>query len=312
MNIESSKTFFSRTRLAPTPSGYLHIGNILSFAITTALANKFGAKVLLRIDDFDQERTNRLIVEDIFDTLEFLEIHWDEGPRNYKQYYDEFSQRHRMPIYHEALQQLKDTGALFACSCSRAQVIAMGHSGGYSGLCKGRGLQLESPKVSWRLDTSKTGQILIHNLGGTTNAILPEEMHNFIVRRKDLLPAYQLISVVDDQYYDVDLIVRGNDLWPSTIAQCALARHLGMDQFSKTTFFHHSLIEDNSGVKLSKSEGATSIHFLRQNGVEKAGIFRLIVKAIGVNYVPQSWVQLMDIIIARFPTLGLSDNFKLR
>src|ERR1035437_9153412 len=95
---------FKRTRIAPTPSGYLHLGNILSFAITAALARKTNAKVLLRIDDFDLERTNKLYVQDIFDTLNFLEIPWDEGPRNMKQYEQEFSQVHRMEMYKKALQ----------------------------------------------------------------------------------------------------------------------------------------------------------------------------------------------------------------
>jgi glutamyl/glutaminyl-tRNA synthetase len=110
-------TRFNRTRLAPTPSGFLHLGNILSFAITAALAEKTGAKILLRIDDLDRERVNKLYVQDIFDTLNFLEIPWDEGPRDAKEFEQTHSQMQRMAMYREALRQLADEGKVFACTC---------------------------------------------------------------------------------------------------------------------------------------------------------------------------------------------------
>src|ERR1700761_4059345 len=101
---------FKKTRIAPTPSGFLHLGNILSFAITAALAAQSNAKILLRIDDFDRERTNKLYIQDIFDTLNFLEIPYHEGPRNMHEYETEYSQIHRMPLYTAALQQLRNNG----------------------------------------------------------------------------------------------------------------------------------------------------------------------------------------------------------
>ena len=81
---------FKKTRFAPTPSGFLHLGNVLSFVITAGLAEKTGAKIFLRIDDADQERTNKLCVQDIFDTLDFLGIAWHEGPRNLQEYEQEY------------------------------------------------------------------------------------------------------------------------------------------------------------------------------------------------------------------------------
>src|SRR5882757_2581728 len=90
---------FRKTRIAPTPSGFLHLGNVLSFAITVALARKKGAKILLRIDDLDRERVEGRFVEDIFETLHFLEIPWDEGPGDLHEYETRFSQVHRMDVY---------------------------------------------------------------------------------------------------------------------------------------------------------------------------------------------------------------------
>src|ERR1700722_17238392 len=99
---------FNRTRIAPTPSGYLHLGNVLSFALTAALARRTGAGILLRIDDLDRGRVSKDYVEDIFETLRFLEIPWDEGPRDFIDYQRVYTQLRRMQLYQEALQQLRD------------------------------------------------------------------------------------------------------------------------------------------------------------------------------------------------------------
>jgi len=110
---------FNKTRIAPTPSGFLHLGNVLSFALTAALAKQHEAKILLRIDDMDQARAEQEYIQDIFDTLNFLEIPWDEGPRNAEEFKDNYSQLHRLTLYSEAIEQLRDNKLLFACTCSR-------------------------------------------------------------------------------------------------------------------------------------------------------------------------------------------------
>jgi glutamyl/glutaminyl-tRNA synthetase len=294
LNKMDRRITFKRTRLAPTPSGYLHLGNILSFAITAVLARKYGARILLRIDDFDLERTNKLFVQDIFDTLNFLEIPWDEGPRNMKEYEQEFSQVHRMSMYRDALQQLRDEGHLFACSCSRVQVLSSGADKGYPGTCVDRQIPLDTPRTSWRIDTSKTTELAIKTLDGTVRKSLPESMKDCIVRRKDGVPAYQLISVIDDIHYGVDLVVRGEDLWASTLAQAYLARALRLDAFKQITFYHHPLVTDAEGKKLSKSEGATSVHYLRQDGKTREEIYSLIGEHFGAGVGVGSWEELAE------------------
>src|SRR5688500_4640510 len=122
---------FVKTRIAPTPSGYLHAGNALSFILTKALAERTGAKILLRIDDLDQERVRKEYVQDIFDTLDFLGIEWHEGPRNYEDYKNHYSQQHRMDHYTSALQQLLEKNAVFSCTCSRSML-----DGTYHGQCQ--------------------------------------------------------------------------------------------------------------------------------------------------------------------------------
>jgi glutamyl/glutaminyl-tRNA synthetase len=275
---------FNRTRLAPTPSGFLHLGNALSFAITAALARRANAAILLRIDDLDRDRVNRKYVQDIFDTLNFLEIPWDEGPRNYDEYEKEYSQQHRMPLYSQALKQLQDEGQVFACECSRAQIASMHTDGAYPGTCRDRHIPLDKPGVSWRLYTPTEQQQAVKTLfEGTIMKTLPSSMKDFIVRKKDGHPAYQLTSVVDDQYFGVDLVVRGEDLWPSTVAQFYLSGLLPGNTFRHSTFHHHTLLQAPSGGKLSKSAGATSIQFLRKEGRTKEDIFTLIARMLGIN-----------------------------
>jgi len=284
---------FKKTRIAPTPSGYLHLGNILSFAITASLAARTGAKILLRIDDFDRERTNKLYVQDIFDTLDFLEIPWDEGPKNLKEYELEYSQVHREEIYKRALQQLKNSGRLFACTCSRAQVVTAGAESVYQGTCRNRNIPLDTENVCWRINTDHTKELEVKTLGGASKkAGLPPPMHDFIVRRKDGFPAYQLISVLDDIHFGVDLVVRGDDLWPSTLAQLYLASALGQKAFPDTTFYHHPLLINTNGEKLSKSEGDTSVHDLRKQHKKPADIYALIATMLGIKASVGSWQEL--------------------
>ena len=289
------KNFFNKTRIAPTPSGYLHLGNVLSFAITAALAAKTNAKILLRIDDADRERTNKLYVQDIFDTLNFLQIPWQEGPRNMEEYEKEYSQLHRMDMYRKALQQLKESDAVFACTCSRADVLRLNADSIYSGTCRDKNLPLDTQNASWRIRTDDTKELTVKTLNGEINTTLPESMQYFMVKKRDGFPAYQLTSLMDDVYFGIDLVVRGEDLWSSTLAQLYLASILGQGDFLNATFYHHPLIIGIDGNKLSKSEGATSVHYLRKEGKKPADIYDMIAGMIGIDAAPGSWEELVAV-----------------
>lgn len=276
--MQNNLPHFNKTRIAPTPSGYLHLGNALSFALTASMARKTGAKILLRIDDLDQQRANLDYVQDIFDTLNFLNIPWDEGPRNVDDYQKNWSQLHRMGLYDNALQQLEDEREVFACRCSRSQL--QGNS--YTGTCRNRSLPLDTPGTSWRLYTDER-QLSIKTLNnGLVTATLPNEIKDFIVRKKDDYPAYQLSSLIDDLHFGVDLVVRGADLYPSTIAQHYLADVLRHTAFNNITFHHHPLIMDG-GAKLSKSAGATAIKYLREQGKTATNVYDEICKLAGID-----------------------------
>jgi len=256
---------FTKTRLAPTPSGYLHLGNAFSFALTASLAKKTGAKILLRIDDLDRDRVNPQYVQDIFDTLSFLEIFYNDGPGDMEEYEATWSQIHRMDIYQTALQQLKQSGEVYACQCSRTQIQTC--------TCRDKSIPLDTPNTSWRLRTDERELSIKILNDGIIKTTLPAAMRNFIVKKKDGYPAYQLTSLLDDLHYNIDLIVRGEDLWPSTIAQHYLAEVLQLPDFQNITFHRHPLLMESTDKKLSKSAGATSIKYFREQGKTAADVY---------------------------------------
>lgn len=258
---------YRKTRIAPTPSGFLHLGNLFSFSLTAALARQTGASILLRIDDLDEARVRREYVEDIFSSLRYLRIPWDEGPEDYREYEEKYAQRHRMALYRDALETLRKAGAVYGCDCSRKR-------GADPHRCREARLSLDAPGVGWRL-RAPAGMPVSPLLLGEPHGerTLPASMEDFLVRKKDGDPAYQLTSVVDDDAFGVDLIVRGDDLWPSTLAQHSLAAILPGNGFGKITAWHHPLLTDAAARKLSKSAGATSVRFLRLEGMPAEEIF---------------------------------------
>jgi glutamyl/glutaminyl-tRNA synthetase len=123
--------------------------------------------------------------------------------------------------------------------------------------------------------------------------MLPPEMRDFVVLKKNGFPAYQLTSLVDDIHYGVDMIVRGDDLWPSTLAQHCLSFPLEAAGFREIAFYHHALLPGDGGVKLSKSSGDTSIRFLRQSGLTPADIYSLILRKLGIEGKVHGWEELI-------------------
>lgn len=308
-----------KTRLAPTPSGFLHVGNILSFAVTATIARQMGATIFLRIDDMDRERADLRYVQDVFDTLRFLDIPWDEGPKDIREFEKEYSQVHRLDLYRGALEELRARGLVFACSCSRTQVTRDSFQGAYAGTCRDRGLLFGAKDVTWRLRTEPVEYVEVktwrrgEDLGQEglraedagvgrgkekqVKVTLPASMQDFVVRKRDGFPAYQLTSVLDDLYFGIDWVVRGEDLWPSTIAQHYLARALRKKAFNDIIFYHHPLLREANGHKLSKSAGATSIQHLRQEGWRPTDIYALAGRMLGLREPAGDWKTLGEAVL---------------
>lgn len=287
-------TRMKKTRLAPTPSGFLHLGNVLSFSITAGLAKRAGAEILLRIDDLDRSRMRREYLRDIFETLEFLEITWDTGPRNEADFLENWTQLNRMELYQQALRVLAASDSVYACSCSRKD-ISLHLSGQGQCNCLEKQIPLESPNVCWRWLPEMPGIIPFSNLENDLKAYpVPTSAKHFVVRKRDGIPSYQLASVIDDNLYEIDLVVRGADLIDSTLMQLVLSRHMQHSVFPNACFHHHELLTNKSGEKLSKSAGSTSIQFLRQNGMQASSIFEMISSMLNLKFKATNWQNLFD------------------
>ncbi len=274
---------FNLTRFAPTPSGFLHLGNLYSFLLTKVLAEKHGTKILLRIDDLDRERYREEYVQDIFDTLDFMELSYELGPKNLREFETQWSQIHRMEQYQAALEELGEKRLVFACDCSRKKIHEMDSSGYYLGHCQDRRIPLDRKEVTWRFNALETDFVSLNSYPNqlNTSLVLPADIAFFILKKKDQQPAYQLISLLDDLHFGVDLIVRGQDLYSSSLAQLALAEKLSKPEFQDITFFHHPILKGPKKKKLSKSDGSTSIKSMLDSGKKPRDFYQILGEYLG-------------------------------
>lgn len=248
-----------RSRLAPTPSGYLHLGNLLNFVITWCLTRKNSGTLLLRIDDLDALRARPEYVDEIFFTLDWLGFDWDAGPYSPDDFTKNYSQRLKTEEYRASLSLFPG----YACSCSR-QTIAQRTNAPYDGHCRNLNLPLIKDQTQWRVRES-------------------DPAHDIVLWRKEDLPSYQLVSLLEDLHFGSTLIVRGEDLKDSTEMQKRLATMLGSKgtPFMEATFIHHPLLLDSNGEKLSKSAGASSLKYMRESGMSSQNTFIELSKRAG-------------------------------
>lgn len=287
-----------KTRLAPTPSGFLHQGNGLSFLLTWLSARARGGQVLLRIDDLDKGRRRPEYIQDIFETIDWLRISYDEGPAGPDDFYARWSQHLRLEDYQAALQDLRARNLLYACSCTRSQIRALSADGSYPLTCRHRNLPFDRDRTAWRINVPAGQKISVPDRSGSLTVDLSQAMGDFVVRQKNGLPAYQIASLADDVRFGINYIVRGMDLLDSTAAQLYLADQLGLDSFLQATFYHHELVTDEQGQKLSKSEGATALKSWREAGRSPRELYRQAARILGVAEGadadrPEEWVQLV-------------------
>jgi glutamyl/glutaminyl-tRNA synthetase len=278
-----------RTRIAPTPSGYLHAGNGMSFIVTWVLARAYEGKILLRIDDLDTDRMRPEYVEDIFRTLDWLGLDYDEGPAGVDDFLKNYSQHKRIDVYKNALENLKNTeGRVYACNCSRKKIKNLSINGLYPNICREKRLDIDGKDMAWRVNMPEKASVSFQEFdpiffknNTSSKHHLADTMGDFIVRQKNGLPAYQIASLVDDVHFNINFIVRGEDLLNSTAAQIYLAQQLGYDDFCKNTFFHHKLLKNTEGGKLSKSAGDIALKTQRENGFSPIELYKNVGKWLG-------------------------------
>lgn len=262
------------SRLAPTPSGLLHLGNAVNFILTWLLVRRENGILHLRIDDLDGLRAKREFVEDIFSSLSWLGLDWDFGPSDPGDFYACFSQMDRMDFYRKSAEKLLCDGFAYVCTCSRKEIAAISDTGLYPGICRKKGLSFEAGVSSIRLFVPEQTRISLEE----KNFLADEEFGDFVLWRKEDLAAYHLVSVLEDEAMGVNLVVRGEDLYPSSCAQIFLAEKLGLEQFPLSRFVHHGLVSMTTGEKLSKSKNSLSLSEMRKSGAAPSDIFRFVAK----------------------------------
>ena len=264
-----------KTRIAPTPSGFLHLGNAFSFLLTWLIARQQKGSIHLRIDDIDSDRVRPEYVQDIFDSLRWLGLDWDSEAR---------SQVAQKPLYASYLARLLETEkgqmGVYACACSRKEIQTQARNGLYGQTCVAKNLPKTVGKdvgesYSLRLHIPDSAEVRLQDALQGTCLLKPAEIAgDLVIWRKNNEPAYQLASLVDDLQAGINFIVRGEDLWSSTAFQVYLAEALGEASFARSTFLHHALVCDSEGNKLSKSAGATSLRALREQASSPTEVYK--------------------------------------
>lgn len=263
------------SRIAPTPSGFLHGGNAFNFILTWLITRASSGVLHLRIDDMDEVRVRPDYLEDIFKSLDWLGLDWDEGPMSVDQHNAEFRQVNRIELYQNYLRHLQESGVLFACNCSRREIKEIDTTGRYPGTCQDSNLSFEADEASWRIQTPWPWTESWEDAWmGETSASLDPSLSDCILRKKDGNPAYQITSIVDDLYYGVNTIIRGEDLLASTVFQRWMLRnHTAIDP-DAISWVHHPLVLSDDGQKLSKSAGDISLQAMYKNGESSEKIIR--------------------------------------
>jgi len=238
-------------RFAPTPSGPLHFGSLVTALASYCHARSQQGQWLIRIEDVDTQRIVDGSLDLILNDLEAFGFEWD-GEIIYQS--DQFER------YEAGLQQLLKQGHAYACECSRRSLRAAGVKNGplgmiYPGTCRGK--QLDQKNHSIRINTESSGELNYQDqLFGQVGINIPEQSGDFVIRRADGIYAYHLAVVLDDDLQNINQVVRGADLLEATCLHLYLQQLLGI---TPPEYLHVPLVRNNSGDKLSKQTGATAL-----------------------------------------------------
>lgn len=267
-----------RGRLAPSPTGLLHVGHARTFWIAAQRAIENQGTLILRNEDLDPQRSRPEFGRAMMEDLRWLGIHWSEGPDSGGPY-GPYSQSERRAHYLEAWRRLRGGGFLYPCICSRkdlAQSASAPHDEAaddepvYPGTCRDRkdvSDFREPAGVNWRFRVPDGAAVEFADLNlGRQRYVAGAnfDLGDFLVWRRDDVPAYQLAVVVDDAAMRITEVVRGADLLKSTARQLLLLRALGV---AAPEYFHCKLVRDAAGVRLAKRHDVLSIRHLRESGM---------------------------------------------
>jgi len=271
MSADLSESY--RGRLAPSPTGLLHLGHARTFWIAAQRAIQHGGQLILRNEDLDPQRCRPEFVQAMLDDLRWLGIEWSEGP-DCGGRFGPYSQSERQADYLAAWKKLRECGMIYPCTCSRRDVAQAASAPNdsddepvYPGRCRSRSdaARFAEPRgVNWRFRVTDGEEVCFTDLHfGPQRMIAGRDFGDFIVWRRDDVPAYQVAVVVDDAAMRITEVVRGADLLKSTARQILLFQALGV---AAPSFYHCDLVRGEGGVRLAKRHDALSIRKLRELG----------------------------------------------
>jgi glutamyl-tRNA synthetase len=284
----------TRGRYAPSPTGFLHLGNARTALAAWLHARSQGGEFILRIEDLDSQRSKPEFTEANIAELRWLGLDWDEGP-DVGGKYAPYLQSQRFESYQQALETLQRKGHLFECYLSRKDLQEVASAPHEKMSVYGKGerrlneqmkqqkllegktpsLRFRVPDKTIRLEDSFCGLQLFSALN---------EVGDFVVKRADGEWAYQLAVVVDDIAMNISEVVRGEDLLQSTAAQLLLYEALAA---TPPAFSHVPLLADETGVRMSKRKGSLTLTSLRDNGVKPQRLVGLLAFSLGLLEKPK-------------------------
>lgn len=274
-----------RGRIAPSPTGYLHLGHARTFWIAQERARQSRGTLVLRNEDLDSTRYKMEFVDAMLEDMKWFGLEWSEGP-DIGGSLGPYNQSERMNFYRAALEKLFGGGFIYPCVCSRKDIqaaVRAPHAEDdeliYPGTCRERREErrvtgnanvagvLTSPgtrhaSLRFRVPDDEIISFTDNNLG-PQQFTAGKDFGDFIVWRRDDLPSYQLAVVVDDAAMQITEVVRGQDLLLSTARQILIYRALGL---TPPEFYHCPLMTDEQGVRLAKRHDALSLRQLRERG----------------------------------------------
>ncbi|HET6469743.1 MAG TPA: tRNA glutamyl-Q(34) synthetase GluQRS [Geminicoccaceae bacterium] len=279
----------SVTRFAPSPTGYLHLGHAYSALFAFEAARAAGGRFRLRIEDIDGQRCRAEFEEAIYEDLAWLGLSWDEPVRRQSDHLD---------THRQALDELRHLGVAYPCFCSRKQIRAEIEEAGraphgpsgepvYPGICRdldraeAESRMRRGEPYGWRLDVGralgKVGEICWEDCRAGLVRAEPQLLGDVVIARKDVPTSYHLAVTVDDHLQGVTLVTRGEDLFTATHVHRLLQALLGL---RTPRYYHHNLIADSSGQRMSKRNRAVTLRHLRETRRSPDDIWRMVGLAI--------------------------------
>jgi len=266
-----------RGRIAPSPTGYLHLGHARTFWIAQQRAIAANGTLILRNEDLDRARCKPEFVTAMYDDLKWFGFSWQEGP-DVGGPHAPYNQSERIDLYRRAFEHLRKAGSIYPCVCSRKdiqQALQAPHASDdepvYPGTCRNRSLE-SGARASWRFRIPDGEAISFTDAArGPQTFVAGKDFGDFVVWRHDDFPSYQLAVVVDDAAMRITEVVRGADLLLSTARQFLLYRALDL---TPPVFYHCDLMTDESGIRLAKRHDSLSLRTLRHRGTDAATLSR--------------------------------------